>query len=295
MSEELDEDSDSTEEELSLVERITSSDSAFDRKLTQMLVASESQHMLTPYESNYILFTGFSYFNDSAYDEYAAVFQDDVEELEVQYVEIKYQLSLAFPIRRYLLNDQSGAVIAAYTQQSWWQATNFEASSPFRETNYEPRIFFAKAHDRDVFGWTLRISEWGFAHQSNGREELISRSWNRIYADFSFSKKRSLVSLSSWIRIPESNREDDDNPDLLDYLGYGEIWFGRELDNGVVSSMLRMNPETGYGAVELGLSRQLNTNVRLYTQLFHGYGESLIDYDFLNTRVGVGFMLNDLL
>ncbi|MDM8926578.1 phospholipase A, partial [Escherichia coli] len=45
---------------------------------------------------------------------------------------------------------------------------------------------------------------------------------------------------------------------------------------------------------ELGLSYPITKHVRLYTQVYSGYGESLIDYNFNQTRVGVGVMLNDL-
>ena len=51
---------------------------------------------------------------------------------------------------------------------------------------------------------------------------------------------------------------------------------------------------TGYGGAELGLSYPITKHVRLYTQVYSGYGESLIDYNFNQTRVGVGVMLNDL-
>jgi phospholipase A1 len=36
-------------------------------------------------------------------------------------------------------------------------------------------------------------------------------------------------------------------------------------------------------------------NLRFYTQFFNGYGESLIDYNHHNQRVGIGFSINDIL
>ncbi|MDU5189976.1 MAG: phospholipase A, partial [Mixta calida] len=45
---------------------------------------------------------------------------------------------------------------------------------------------------------------------------------------------------------------------------------------------------------ELGWSYPISEHVRFYTQVFSGYGESLIDYNHRQTRVGVGVTLNDL-
>ncbi len=54
------------------------------------------------------------------------------------------------------------------------------------------------------------------------------------------------------------------------------------------------NWNTGYGGAEVGVSYPITKHVRFYTQVYSGYGESLIDYNFNQTRVGVGVMLNDL-
>lgn len=42
------------------------------------------------------------------------------------------------------------------------------------------------------------------------------------------------------------------------------------------------------------MSYPITKHVRAYTRIYSGYGESLIDYNFNQTRVGVGLMLNDL-
>ncbi|WP_390903444.1 phospholipase A [Vibrio echinoideorum] len=55
------------------------------------------------------------------------------------------------------------------------------------------------------------------------------------------------------------------------------------------------NFKTGYGGIEAGVSFPLLNHVRCYVQYFQGYGESLIDYDYNNQRIGVGILLTDII
>lgn len=73
--------------------------------------------------------------------------------------EVKFQLSLAFPLWRGILGPNS-VLGASYTQKSWWQLSNSKESSPFRETNYEPQLFLGFATDYRFAGWTLRDVRW---------------------------------------------------------------------------------------------------------------------------------------
>jgi len=62
--------------------------------------------------------------------------------------------------------------------------------------------------------------------------------------------------------------------------------------------MGRGNPGTGKGAAQLDVSFPLRIGDRYYPflgyiQVFTGYGESLIDYNWRQTAVGLGFRLND--
>jgi len=47
--------------------------------------------------------------------------------------------------------------------------------------------------------------------------------------------------------------------------------------------------------VQLDYTFPLWGRVRGYTQLFNGYGNSLIDYNQNITRVGIGILLSDIL
>lgn len=47
--------------------------------------------------------------------------------------------------------------------------------------------------------------------------------------------------------------------------------------------------------MQLTASRLIWGNIRLYGQYFHGYGESLIEYDNSENVLGIGFAFSDWL
>jgi len=104
---------------------------------------------------------------------------------------------------------------AAYTQLSLWQIYSY--SCPFRETNYEPELLLSFDTKFNVLGSTNRLFIIGLNHQSNGMGPDLSRSWNRIYIEFIAERGNFFTGLKSWCRIPE-DVEEDDNPDIEDYL-----------------------------------------------------------------------------
>jgi phospholipase A1 len=99
--------------------------------------------------------------------------------------EAKFQLS--FKVK--LWEDIVGKDVDlwfAYTQLSFWQLYNSTFSSPFRETNYEPEVLLNFRMNYDLLGLKGRVINLGINHQSNGRAKPLSRSWNRIVANFGF-------------------------------------------------------------------------------------------------------------
>ena len=132
--------------------------------------------------------------------------------------EAKFQLSVKKPIFNNLfgLNE---SINFGYTHTSWWQI--YEDSAPFRETNYKPEIFvtfpYGKKEKTSLKGFTF-----GLLHESNGQGKPESRSWNRLYAEAYFQAGNLFIVPKAWYRLPEK-RSEDDNPDLEDYMGYGDL------------------------------------------------------------------------
>ncbi|AOM42901.1 phospholipase [Xenorhabdus hominickii] len=254
--------------------------------LSAMLDEQDSPFMLYPYDTNYIIYTYGAKINKQAIHSY-----DWVD--HVRKDEASFQISFGFPLWRGIVGEDS-LLGASYTQRSWWQLSNKKESSPFRETNYEPQLFLAWLTDYEFAGWHLREIETGISHQSNGRSESTSRSWNRLYARLMVQNSNWQVDLKSWYRLPEGARHDD-NADINSYMGYYRVKFGYIWGDSVFTAQGRYNWNRGYGSGELGWSYPISKHVRLYTQLFCGYGESMIDYNIKQTRFGIGVMLNDML
>jgi len=222
--------------------------------------------------------------------------QFDDPSVEFDDTEAQFQLSLKIPLGVDLFKTFD--IYAAYTNRSFWQLYNSELSRPFRETNHEPEAWVQFTPGWDIFGFRNSANAVGVVHQSNGRGGALSRSWNRVYANFVFQRGNFALGIKPWIRISKS-AEDDDNPDIADYLGHFEWRAGYKWKNQVFSFMSRNNLESGFerGAVEFGWSFPLWNYPYLkgYIQYFGGYGESLIDYNQRVNRIGIGVSLTDWL
>jgi len=214
--------------------------------------------------------------------------------VQIQDAEIKFQISFKMK----LWEDMFGMPLdlwAAYTQLSLWQFYSTDYSSPFRETNYEPELLLNYRTNTDILGlMRSRFIQVGLNHQSNGRAEPLSRSWNRIVANFGFERDVFNAQLKTWIRIPES-ADEDDNRDISAYLGYGELWMGTVWKDFHLALMLRNNLrfDDNRGAMQFELSFPLIEHLNGYVQYFLGYGETLIDYNHYTNRIGVGVMVKD--
>jgi len=212
----------------------------------------------------------------------------------LQNSEAKFQLSLKTKVWQGVFGDY-GDVWVGYTQDSHWQVYNSEASRPFRETNYEPEAMLVFNTNYSVLGWDGRLLGIGVDHQSNGRSDPLSRSWNRVMADIGFERDSWTVMFRPWWRIPES-RTSDNNPDISNYVGRGDMQIIHEWNGQEFGLMLRSSFRGGsdaHGAAQFTWSFPLVGNLRGYMEAFKGYGESLIDYNHNASYIGAGITLLD--
>ncbi len=209
--------------------------------------------------------------------------------------ELKFQFSLKSKVAQDLF-DTDADLWLGYTQQSHWQVYNENNSRPFRATDYMPELFLTQPVQADLpFGGKLRMLGAGAVHHSNGEDDPLSRSWNRVYLMGGAEWGNLTVMPRIWKRVTaKSGTKKDDNPDIEDFYGYGDVKVDYQLKNGNnISGTFRYNPSTNKGATELAYTRPLENNINLYVNLFHGYGESLIDYNYKDTTLGIGVMLTD--
>jgi phospholipase A1 len=216
---------------------------------------------------------------------------------DVQRDELKFQVSVK--ARLWATQDRRYAAWLGYTQQSNWQALNAPRSRPFRESDYQPELMFIVQPDRDLAGgFRWQLLNVGLVHQSNGLSDPASRSWNRIYAQFGVEHPdvaggRLAFLVRPWVRLHE-RVDKDDNPDITDFLGHGDLALVWRRGEQQLTLGGRLNARTGKGALQLEWSAPATGPFRYYVQAFTGYGESLIDYNFRQTVIGAGFALNDL-
>ena len=202
-------------------------------------------------------------------------------------VELSYQLS--FKVKA--AEQVAGLPIdiwLGYTQQSFWQAYNRAASSPFRETNYQPEVMAVMPINKELAGFQIRYLTMGLVHQSNGQTGTLSRSWNRIYTELGVDRGNFSLSGRLWRRL-DNAKSNNDNPDITDFLSHGDV-HAVYRDNGYEYSLTaRRNWSTSHGSIQAGWAYPIRTNLKGYVQIFAGYGQSLIDYNYSQRSVGAGF------
>ncbi len=214
------------------------------------------------------------------------------EPIPVDSLEAKFQLSFKTKAWENVFGD-NGDLWLAYTQSSRWQVYSAETSRPFRETNYEPEVMLTFRNNYRLGGWNGRLAGIGINHQSNGRADPLSRSWNRVVGIIGLDRDNWALTVRPWWRVPESD-SDDNNADIEDYVGRGDATLVYVRGGHQFSLMGRHSLRGGdrsHGALQFDWGFPIHNSLRGHLQVFDGYGESLIDYNHRATYIGLGISL----
>ncbi|WP_281336318.1 phospholipase A [Flavobacterium eburneipallidum] len=247
--------------------------------------------LLTPYKPIYIIAGKYSSNpNDQPHSENDSPEYIVPEGINYDNIELKFQLSFKTKVLQSFLWGKADLWIA-YTQKSFWQVYNAELSRPFREINYEPEVILNFPVKFKILGFNTRMVGIAFNHLSNGKSEPFSRSLNRFIVHAGFERKNWNIYVRSWYGMSDN---DKDNPDISDYTGRADLNIIYAKNGNVFSFIggynmnFNSNPR---GIAEFSWSYPIKNNLKAYLQVSHGYGESLIDYNHLQTNVGVGISL----
>lgn len=193
------------------------------------------------------------------------------------------ELHFEFSFERPIAYDELGLgekISFAYAQNSWWQIT--QDSAPFRESNYRPELYVSAPVP---FADELKL---GAMHESNGKGGEESRSWNRLYAQSTWSADGFSITPRAWYAF----WLDRTNEDIADYMGYGDLRASYTFGKQRLSALWRNNLHfdgSNRGAIELNYSFPIfNSGFYGYLRYFNGYGESLADYKRSVNKIGIG-------
>lgn len=187
-----------------------------------------------------------------------------------------------------------------YTQLMMWDL--FRDSAPFRDLDFNPELFYRFSLGDADYGRDLDV---GADHESNGRAGPDSRSWNHVFVKY--TSTRMLPTRGLWwsakLSLPYGAK-DDPSKRLPRRRGVWEFQlgvddlFGRLFEvNELIFRVYggggtRVNPLQGGQELtyrEKGSRRAFL--LPLYFQIFHGYGEDLLEADEKRWgfRAGIGF------
>ena len=202
--------------------------------------------------------------------------------------DVKFQISIAQKITRSVLPWHT-YIFLMYTQKTFWNV--FEKSLPMHDLNFNPGIGWSKPFfnkDRYVGKLTLLLE-----HESNGRDSIQSRSWNRISIGGSvLIDPWIMVYGKVWIPIIDGQN----NRDILNYCGIYQT--GVEiatLDRKFIwdiTFVKRKGWNLNFNTIfEFSWRFHKKSNQYFFLQYYNGYGESLLDYNQFHSRLRAGIVI----
>lgn len=202
--------------------------------------------------------------------------------------DVKFQISISQRLTKATLPWDT-YIFLMYTQKTMWNV--FEKSMPMRDLNFNPGIGWAKpffCKDRYVGKMTLLIE-----HESNGRDGVQSRSWNKVSLCGSVMVDPMLmVHGKVWIPIVDG----ENNRDILSYSGIWQAGFSITTPDKKFGWAATFVKRRGWNLnfntiLEFNWRVHKQTNQYFFVQYYNGYGECLLDYNQFHSRLRAGIVI----
>lgn len=221
-------------------------------------------------------------------DNYFAVGTDPLHKPTGDNSGVKFQLSIKQRLTNATL-PWGTYLYLFFTEKVFWEV--FKNSMPMSDLNFNPGIGWSKpffVKDRYCGTMTLIVE-----HESNGRDSIQSRSWNKVsLAANAYVTDQLAVHAKYWIPIVDG----ENNKDILKYSGIFQMGFqfntsDRRWTVGatfVKRQGWNMNWNTN---IQVGFRIIKNTNQYLFLDWYNGYGEGLLAYRQFHNRLRIGLLI----
>lgn len=202
--------------------------------------------------------------------------------------DVKFQLSIQQRITKSKLPFDTYLFIQ-YTQKAFWNV--FENSLPIRDLNFNPGLGIGHLiiHKNRYIGKAYLMAE----HESNGKDSIDSRSWNKISLSAVVMLNRNFdVQGKVWYPIIDGRH----TKDILKYNGLFQLGSNYHTNNERFHVGLLLTKRKTWRPnfnVQLELSYKLNKNENqyLFLQYYNGYGEGLLEYKMHQSKIRLGFVI----
>lgn len=199
---------------------------------------------------------------------------------------VKFQISIAQRLTRTTLPFGTYLYLF-YTQKCFWNV--LEESLPMTDLNFNPGIGLTKplfVKNRFIGKVTFLVE-----HESNGRDSIQSRSWNRVALAGNVMLTHNLmIHAKIWAPIVDG----ENNKDIVDYCGFSQFGFQVLSNDRRFSGGLTIVPRKNFRyntVVDLAYRIFKKDNQYLFLQFYNGYGEGLLDYNKYHSQIRIGLLI----
>lgn len=201
--------------------------------------------------------------------------------------DVKFQVSISQRITKSQLPFDTYLFIQ-YTQKVFWNL--LQESMPMRDMNFNPGIGLGHLiiYKDNYIGKGYLMLE----HESNGKDSLLSRSWNKVTLCASIMINHNWeTQFRIWAPIVDS----DNNKDLLKYTGIVQLGTTFRTNNKRFNASLlltKRNSAMSFNTqVELSYKFNDKENQYIFLQYYNGYAENLLEYNQYKSILRLGFVI----